>query len=151
VASLKQIKLEEKSLAAQQQVIRDLNAIVKDIERSEKFIVALNRDLQEVNTRFKGPRTTRDDVAYLTGLLECAKRKLAWEKQINSLQKRTPELMERMAAILHDPKAPPTAEVRDELLRSLQAIQAAMERLQHASPGSGGDEGSAQNPGAAAA
>lgn len=141
MSSLKQLKLEQKSAAQQQQVVVELNAIVKDIERCEKTILALNRDLQAINKKFQGPRSTRDDVEYLTGLLDCAKRKLAWEKQISSLQKRTPDLMERMTAILHDPKVPPSAEVRDQMLRALQAIQSAMERLQAANnsgePGAG--------------
>src|SRR5689334_1818144 len=132
MSSLRQLKLEQKSLAQQQQVVAELNSIVKDIERSEKTILALNRDLQAINQKFQGPRSTRDDVEYLTGLLDCAKRKLAWEKQIASLQKRTPFLMERMSAILHDPKAPPSTEIRQQMLQALQAIQAAMERLQTA-------------------
>ena len=141
MSSLKQLKLEQKSAAQQQQVVVDLNAIVKDIERSEKTILALNRDLQAINKKFQGPRSTRDDVEYLAGLLDCAKRKLAWEKQISSLQKRTPDLMERMTSILHDPKAPPSAEMRDQMLHALQAIQAAMERLQTAnSTGESGGE-----------
>ena len=140
MSSLKQLKHEEKSLALQQQVISELNGIAKDIERSEKTIVALNRELQAVNTKFHGPRNTREDVAYLTSLLECAKRKLAWEKQISSLQKRTPSLMERMGALLNDPKSPPSAEARDQMLRALQAIQAAMERLQGANSETGANE-----------
>ena len=139
MASLKQLKLEQKSAAQQQQVVVELNAIVKDIERSEKAIVALNHDLQAINKKFQGPRSTRDDVDYLAGLLDCAKRKLAWEKQMGSLQKRTPVLMERMSAILHDPKAPPSAEVREQMLHALQAIQAAMERLQAANSTGGTD------------
>jgi len=141
MSSLRQLKLEQKSLAQQQQVVAELNSIVKDIERSEKTILALNRDLQAINQKFHGPRSTRDDVDYLTGLLDCAKRKLAWEKHIASLQKRTPFLMERMSAILHDPKAPPSTEIREQMLQALQAIQAAMERLHTANntgePGGG--------------
>ena len=132
MSSLKQLKLEEKNAAQQQQVILELNAIARDIERSEKTILALNRELQEANTKYQGPRNTREDVAYLSCLLECAKRKLAWEKQIASLQKRTPGLMERMAAMMNDPKTPPPAEMREQMLRALQSIQAAMERLQAA-------------------
>src|SRR5579862_4386691 len=98
MSSIRQLRIEAKNVAQQQRIIRELNDMVKDIERSEKMILALNRDLQVVNAKFQGPRNTRDDVAYLTSLLECAKRKLAWEKQITSLQKRTPSLMERMAA-----------------------------------------------------
>ena len=140
MSSLKQLKQEEKNAVLQQQVIAELNLIVKDIERSEKLIVTLNQELQAINAKFQGPRDTRADVAYLTGLLECAKRKLAWEKQISSLQKRTPSLMERMGTLLNDPKSPPSNEVRDQLLRSLQSIQAAMERLQQASSGTSGAE-----------
>ena len=145
MSSIKQLKQEEKNAALQQQVILELNAIAKDIERSEKTIVALNRELQAVNAKYQGPRNTREDVAYLTGLLECAKKKLAWEKQISSLQKRTPSLMERMSALLNDPKAPPSVEARDQMLRALQAIQAAMERLQAANGGANGTDAPVQN------
>lgn len=138
MSSLKQLKQEEKNAVLQQQVIAELNVIVKDIERSEKLIVALNQELQAINAKFRGPRDTRADVAYLTGLLECAKRKLAWEKQISSLQKRTPSLMERMGTLLNDPQSPPSSEARDQMLRALQSIQAAMERLQQANSGTGG-------------
>jgi hypothetical protein len=130
MSSLKQLKHEQKSAGHQQRLIIELNALVKDIERSEKTILSLNRELEAVNKKYQGPRNTREDVGYLTGLLDCARKKLAWEKQISSLQKRTPALMEQMSAILHDPKAPPTPEMRDQILRALQAIQAAMERMQ---------------------
>ena len=40
--------------------------------------------------------------------------------------------MERMTSLLQDPTAPPSAEVRDQMLHALQSIQAAMERLQAA-------------------
>lgn len=145
MSTLKQLKKEEKNAVLQQQVIAELNTIVRDIERSEKTILALNTELQAVNAKFQGPRDTRADVAYLTSLLECAKRKLAWEKQISSLQKRTPSLMERMSALLNDPASPPSAEARDQMLRALQAIQAAMERLQQAN--GGGSPGESGGPG----
>jgi hypothetical protein len=132
MSSLKQLKHEEKHIALQRQAIAELNTIAKDIERSEKTILSLNQELQAVNAKYQGPRNTREDVAYLTSLLECAKRKLAWEKQISSLQKRTPSLMERMGALMTDPQAPPSAELREQMLKALQAIQAAMERLQAA-------------------
>ena len=143
MSSLKQLKLEQKSAAHQRQVILELNALVGDIERSEKTIVALNGELQAVNEKHRGPRHTRQDVAYLTDLLDCAKKKLAWEKQIASLQKRAPALMEQIAGILNDPKAPPDAEMRDQILQALQAIQSAMQRLQNANAGLGQNEGSA--------
>jgi len=63
--------------------------------------------------------------------LECAKKKLAWEKIIASLQKRTPQLLERMSKLIHDPQNTPSEETRSEMLGSLQSVQAAMERLQN--------------------
>jgi hypothetical protein len=139
MSSVRQLKLEEKTAANQRQVILELNSIVKDIERSEKIILALNRELETVNTKYQGPRSTREDVAYLTSLLECAKRKLAWEKQINSLQKRTPLLMERMSAVINDPKGPPPAQLQEQMMQALRSIQAAMERLQSANTSADGE------------
>ena len=130
MSSLKEIKLSEKSIAQQQQVIAELNGIVKDIERCERTIVTLKNELEAVNGKHKDRRTTREDIDYLTDLLDCAKKKLTWEKHIASLQKRTPALLERMAAIMNDPKNPPTDVMRVEMLRALQLIQSAMERLQ---------------------
>jgi len=143
VSSIKQLKLEEKSAAQQRQVIQELKGLVKDIERSEKTITALNRELAEVNARHQGPRNTRQDIAYLTDLLECAKKKLAWEKQIASLQKHAPGLMDQMARIISDPKAPPSSETRDQILAALQAIQSAMQRLQDANSGNDQSPGTA--------
>jgi DNA repair exonuclease SbcCD ATPase subunit len=150
MSSLKQLKQEEKNAVLQQQVIAELNVIVQDIERSEKLIVTLNQDLQEINAKFQGPRDTRADIAYLTNLLECAKRKLAWEKQISSLQKRTPSVMERMGTLLNDPTSPASSEARDQMLRALQSIQAAMERLEQASSSAGGADARSQGPPGAA-
>ena len=130
--SRKQLKAQEKSLARQQQVIQELNAIVKDIERCEKTIAELQRELAEVNARHQGPRNTRQDIDYLTGLLDCAKKKLAWEKQIGSLQKRAPAILDDMSAVLKDPMNPPSDAARSEIVLALQKVQAAMERLQAA-------------------
>jgi len=138
MSSVRQLKLEEKTAANQRLVILELNSIVKDIERSEKIILALNQELQSVNSKYQGQRSTREDVAYLTSLLECAKRKLAWEKQINSLQKRTPLLMEKMSAVINDPKGPPPAQVQEQMMQALRSIQAAMERLQSANTSTDG-------------
>lgn len=134
MSSLKQLKLEEKSVARRRALILELQTLVRDIERSEKTINSLNHELAEVNFRHQGPRDTRQDIAYLTALLECAKKKLAWEKQIGSLQKRTPALMEEMGAIMKDPTSPPSDEMKEQMLGALQAIQSAMQRLQSAAP-----------------
>jgi hypothetical protein len=130
MASIKDLKLAEKSIFLQQEVVSELNTLVRDIERCEKTILDLQNELTEVNTKYPSPRTTRQDVAYLTDLLKCATKKLAWEKQIASMQKRTPATLQKMAQLLNDPKNPPADAMRVEMLRALQGVQAAMERLQ---------------------
>jgi hypothetical protein len=90
--------------------------------------------LEAVNAKFQGPRTTRQDVDYLTELLDCAKRKLAWEKQLASIQKRTPEALDRMAKLLGDVQTAPIDAGRMELLQALKRVQASMERLQNVIP-----------------
>jgi hypothetical protein len=130
VSSLKQIKLAEKAAGQSRLVVADLQSLVKDIERCEKTMTALKTELAEVNSKHQGPRNTREDIAYLTALLDCAKKKLAWEKNIASLQKRTPDILGKMMSLLNDPQSPPPEEVRNQMLASLQSVQAAMERLQ---------------------
>lgn len=128
--SIKDLKLAEKSVTLQQQVVAELNTLVRDIERCENTILDLQNELNAVNTKYPTPRTTRQDIAYLTDLLKCANKKLAWEKLISSMQKRTPATLERMAQLLNDPRNPPADEMRANMLRALQGVQAAMERLQ---------------------
>jgi hypothetical protein len=134
MSSLKQIKLSEKSAVRQQQLVSELNSLVNDIGRCEKTITELQRELGEVNTKYPKQRTTREDIAYLTDLLKCANKKLAWEKNIASLQKRTPVLLEEMSRSMNDPQNPPSDQTRSEMLRSLHALQAAMEQLQNVKP-----------------
>jgi hypothetical protein len=130
MSSLKQFKLAEKNTAEQRRVIIELQSLVKDIERCEKTITDLKTELEKVNLTHASRKTTREDIAYLEDLLKCAHKKLAWEKQIASLKKRTPALLERMATLINDPQAPPTDEMREGMLRALQGVQAAMERLE---------------------
>ena len=132
--SLRQIRLAEKSAAQQQQVVLQLNALVKDIERCDKTIITLQNELTAINGKYPAPRNTQQDVAYLTDLLKCAKKKLGWEKQIAALQKRTPVILETMSRLLNDPQNPPGEEMRAEMLRALQGVQIAMERLQSLKP-----------------
>jgi predicted RNase H-like nuclease (RuvC/YqgF family) len=129
--SIKELKIAEKSVVVQQQVVTELNTLVRDIERCEKTIMDLQADLGAVNAKYPSPRTTRQDVAYLTDLLKCANKKLAWEKQIASMQKRTPATLEKMAQLLNDPKNPPADAMRVEMLRALQGVQTAMARMQN--------------------
>ncbi len=130
MSSLKQLKAEQKAAGQQLEVIRELETLVKDIERAEGTINQLKTELEEVNVKHAGRKTTRDDIAYLQDLLRCANKKLAWEKQIGSLQKRTPVLMERMSQLINDPSSPGENTARTAMLAALQKVQAAMERLQ---------------------
>jgi hypothetical protein len=126
----KQLRDSQRAAQKHVQLIAELQELVEDITRCEKTISALQIELNETNKKFSGPRNTKQDVEFLTVLLDCAKRKLAWEKQISSLQKRTPELLERMSSFLNDPVNPPSNETRLQILEALQAVQATMERLQ---------------------
>jgi hypothetical protein len=74
MSSIKDLKLAQKAANEQRQVILELKTLVKDIERCEKTIVELKQELENVNSRHQGRRTTREDIAYLTDLLECAKK-----------------------------------------------------------------------------
>lgn len=130
MSSLKHLKAEQKLAGQQLEVIRELETLVKDIERAENTITTLKTELEEVNVKHQGRKTTRDDIAYLTDLLRCANKKLAWEKQIASLQKRTPAIMERMAQLINNPSSPTDNAARTAMLGSLQKVQASMERLQ---------------------
>jgi predicted nucleic acid-binding Zn-ribbon protein len=130
MSSLKNLRLAQKAALQQQQVVRELDALVNDIERCEKEIVALKLELEAVNERHKDRKSTREDIAYLTDLLRCANKKLTWEKHIASLQKRTPATLERMSKFINDPANPPSDELRTAMVKSLQGIQQAMERLQ---------------------
>jgi phosphoglycerate-specific signal transduction histidine kinase len=130
MSSLKQYKAAEKSLAQQKELVTELQTLVRDIERCEKTVTDLRGELEAVNEQHKERKTTRDDIAYLEALLKCAHKKLAWEKQIASLKKRTPSLLERLSALVNDPVAPPSNEMRAAMLQSLQGVQQAMERLE---------------------
>jgi hypothetical protein len=116
--------------AERQRTLAELNQLAVDIGRCERTIASVMAELNAVNAKYQGPRATRDDVEYLTVLLDCAKKKLAWEKQITSLKKRAPNLLESMTRLLTDKDYPPTDAVKDEMLRALQVIQGALERLQ---------------------
>jgi hypothetical protein len=123
-------RLAEKAALEQRQVVGEIEALVKSIERCEKTISELKVELERVNEKHKGRRTTQEDIAYLTDLLKCANKKLGWEKQMASLQKKTPALLERMSTLINDPVNPPTNEVRAGMLQGLEAVKSAMEKLE---------------------
>jgi len=131
MSTIKDLKAAEKAAAEQREMILELNSLVTDIERCEKTIVTVNGELQKVNAKYQGPRDTRQDVEYLSALLDCAKRKLAWEKQIASVQKRTPPLLQNMQRHMNDEKNPPPEPVRLQMLQALESLQSALGRLQN--------------------
>jgi hypothetical protein len=110
-------------------LLAELKQLAVDIERCQETIASVMAELNSVNAKYQGERSTRQEVEYLTVLLACAKRKLVWEKQIASLQKRAPALLESMSNIMNDRDHPPTEELKAEMLHSLQSVQSAMERL----------------------
>ncbi len=131
MTSIKDLKLEQKSLMQQQQVVAELNTLVKDIERSEKIILDLQTELNAVNTKYPIPRTTRQDVAYLTDLLKCANKKLAWEKQIASMQKaHARHAAKNVAVVERRKKSAHGRDARADVTGIARSAEAAMARLQ---------------------
>ena len=116
--------------AENRRLLAELKELAVSISRCQGTITSLMAELNSANAKFQGPRSTAQEVEYLTILLASAKRKLAWEKQIASLQKRAPALLEEMTGTLSDKDFPPTEELKAEMMRSLQVVQASLERLQ---------------------
>jgi hypothetical protein len=125
--------------AERRKLLDELRQLAADVGRCQETITAVIAELTAVNTKFQGDRSTREEVEYLTVLLSCAKRKLAWEKQIASLQKRAPVLLENMSRVMQDQDHPPSDELKAEMLESLQKVQGALSRLQVPESDSGED------------
>lgn len=126
----KEYKLAAKSLTRQQEVAEELQGLLASIERAEATIRELKAELESVNQTHRNRQTTQEDIDYLTALLKCAHRKLGWEKQVVSLRKRAPALMQGIAEVMQDPKNPPSEELCATLLAALQQVKAAMDRLE---------------------
>lgn len=116
--------------AERRRILGELKQLATDIGRCQETISSLMAELTSVNAKYQGERSTRQEVEYLTVLLACAKRKLVWEKQIASLKKRAPALLESLSRIMNDPDHPPSEELKAEMLQSLQTVQGALARLQ---------------------
>jgi DNA-binding transcriptional regulator GbsR (MarR family) len=126
----KQYKLAEKAAIQQRQVVGELEALVKSIDRCEKTVTELKDELEAVQNKYQTRNTTQEEIAYLTDLLKCAHKKLSWEKQIASLQRKTPALLDEVTRVINDPKNPPADEIRLSMVRALQLVQGAMQRLE---------------------
>lgn len=129
MSTSRQIKLEQRITGQQQGLVEELQDLVKDIERCEKTVNTLRAELEGINLRHANRVTTQDDIAYLEDLLACAKKKLVWEKQIASLQRRTPELMARVESLVNHPQSNPDEQTQKALMGSLKEVQGAMQRL----------------------
>ena len=130
MSALKKIKLAAKAVGRHQQIISELEGLAKSVERCEQTIAELKIELEKVKVNHQNRKTTQEDIAYLTDLLKCANKKLGWEKQIASLKKRTPTVLGEMATLLNDPNNPPQEDVRSAMLRTLQSVQLALQRLE---------------------
>ena len=132
MASSKILKAAQKSALLQRELLDELEALVKSIDRSEKMITELKTEMEEVKAKHQDRKTTRDDIAYLEDLLACAKKKLAWEKLLESLQKRTPAVLSKVSEVINDPNNPPADQTRANILQCLQNVQVSMQRLEQA-------------------
>src|ERR1700761_4708079 len=128
-------KLLRKSSVLQVEMLEELQSLVKSIERGETLLAELKSDTEEMNAKHQHRRSTREDIAYLEDLLKCAKKKLAWEKQMETLATRTPEVLAKVSSAMNSTANPPGDEVRTSVLTLLQSVQAAMARLDAAKAG----------------
>jgi hypothetical protein len=132
MATTKQLKEAQRVAFQQKEIIGELQTLVKDIERCENTIIALKAEMESVNAKHADRKTTQDDVHFLEDLLACARKKLVWEKQLGSLQKRTPDLMKRVEAVVKYPESNPDEQTREALMGSLNAVKAGIQRLSDA-------------------
>lgn len=116
--------------AERRRILAEVNQLATDMARCERTIGSVVTELNSVNAKYQGPRTTREEIEFLKVLLDCAKRKLAWEKQIASLKRRAPAVLDDMTKIMNDTDHPLTDELKTEMLQALQSVQGALQRLQ---------------------
>ena len=129
MSTARQIKTEQRVSGQQKGLVGELQALVKDLERAEKTVNSLKSELGSVAERHANRTTTQHEIAYLEDILACFRKKLVWEKQIASLQKRTPELMQRVEALVNHPQSNPDQETQDALMKSVLEVQASVKRL----------------------
>jgi len=126
----KENSLAAKAVSQQRHVAEELQSLLASIERAERTIIELKAELELANHTYRDRKTTQEDVDFLTALLKCANKKLGWEKQVSSLRKRTPGIMQDIAALMQDAKHPPGEAMCATLLQSMQQVKAAMDRLE---------------------
>ena len=130
MSSGKSKRLARKTALLQQAVLHELESLVKTIERGETLLAELKEETTAMNVKHQNRKTTRDDIAYLEDLLKCAKKKLAWEKQMENVAKRTPVVLAQVSSVMNDTQYPPDDQTRTQVLEFLQSVQTAMTRLE---------------------
>jgi chromosome segregation ATPase len=128
----KDYKQAAKSLSKQQQVAEELQALLASIEKTERTISELKAELERVNRIHQVRTTTQQDIDFLTALLNCAHKKLSWEKQVMSVKKRVPAVLAELGRVMEDASNPPSDSMCATLLQAMQQVKAAMERLEKA-------------------
>jgi|EndMetStandDraft_4_1072995.scaffolds.fasta_scaffold272341_2 hypothetical protein len=128
-------KQQRRSQSLHQEAVEELQGVLKAIERIEDLIESLQMEMAAVTQNYPAQRTTREDVDFLTDLLACAKKRLLWENQMEALRDRVPNVLEKVAHTINDPKGAPTTEMATGLLTMMQAVKASMERLEAAMRG----------------
>jgi len=126
----KEQKLATRSVLRQQEVALELQSLLGAIEKAERTITELKTELEAVNRTHLVRSTTQQDIDFLSALLNCAHKKLGWEKQVASLRKRAPLLMQQLAVVMDDVKNPPDESMCSTLLRAMQLVKEAMDRLE---------------------
>ncbi len=130
MSSGKSRRLAHKTALLQQAIVHELESLVKTIERGETLLAELNEETTAMNVRHQNRKTTRDDIAYLEDLLKCAKKKLAWEKQMENVAKRTPVVLAQVSSVMNDTTYPPDDQTRAQVVAFLQSVLTAMTRLE---------------------
>ncbi len=129
------IRLAQKSLTQQREALLELEAYAKSIDRGDQMIADLKIQMEGVAIKHKDRKTTVDDIAYLEDLLRCARKKVAWEKKMESLRKGAQIIFEKVSKVINDPTNPPNEQTRANILQSLQNVKSSMERLDKAQRG----------------
>ena len=130
MSSGKSRRLARKTALLQQAVLHELESLVKTIERGETLLTDLKEETTAMNAKHQHRTTTREDIAYLEDLLKCAKKKLAWEKQMENVAKRTPVVLAQVSSVMNDSTYPPDDQTRAQVVAFLLSVQTAMTRLE---------------------
>lgn len=129
MSTSKQLKIAQQVAQQQKAIVVELQEFVRDVERCERTINTLRAEVEEVNAKYSSRTTTQEDIAFLEGMLGCAKKKLVLEKQTASLDKRSPELMKRVEELVNHPESSPDEKTQAALLEAVRAVQSSLKRL----------------------